>query len=502
MVDESDSTDPILAAKRPAPVAPAGSARRPAKKKAPAKKAGAKKKAPAKKPAPKKAAPRKKAPAKKAAPKKAAPKKAPAARADSPRSMPTDRPTPIRPTPAEEPRRSDESTERSRWALCASITQELLNDIVLMLIGEGVALEPLETSVAMPGMGEVDVRLALTVNGGHLDLRAGDGGRARVVVTALGDVSARASAYTGEVVDENALGMPMGLPNPPAPIPVRVEALVHPVVEVHSDHRVTLGLDLSHAELVSLEADREAPVPDGVDAGAWSGILQMFGMVFGMLGESLFASLGEHVGSVGTELSADLGAALVELGVDPGRAEVSVSSGLLSFGLVATDAVRGRAQPVPVAGKRVGIGMASSVVDHLSQKLLAHAAGELPLPFELDVDLGEQRVGGRVRQTRVLPETFPDLRSSLRTEVRPRLLRGRLELSIQSAWVELPSVVPSIFNQVSKRLGELVSLAPVRVRFPARLEVPLIPGTGDTVPVEIDDLRITTNGLGVVVALV
>src|SRR5690606_21945455 len=117
----------------------------------------------------------------------------------TPRAIPTDRPTPIRPVRDEEPLRSDETSARPRWALCASITEELLNDVVLMLIGEGVALEPLETSVALPGMGDVDVRLALTVNGGRLDLRADDGNRARVVVTALGDVSATASTYTGEV---------------------------------------------------------------------------------------------------------------------------------------------------------------------------------------------------------------------------------------------------------------------------------------------------------------
>jgi hypothetical protein len=225
-------------------------------------------------------------------------------------------------------------------------------------------------------------------------------------------------------------------------------------------------------------------------------------MVFGMMGHDLFASLGEHVGTVGTELGTDVGEALVELGVDPGRADVHVSSGLLSFGLPASDAVRGRAQPVPIAGRRVGIGLASSVVDHLTHHLIERAVGDLPMPFEIDVDLGEQRVDGRVRQSRLLPEPFPDLRSALRTQVRPRLLRGRLELSVQAAWLELPTVMPSFLNQVSRRLGELVSLTPLRLRFPARFELPLVPDAPDTIPVEIDDLRVTSHGLGVVVALV
>jgi len=81
-------------------------------------------------------------------------------------------------------------------------------------------------------------------------------------------------------------------------------------------------------------------------------------------------------------------------------------------------------------------------------------------------------------------------------------VRGRLELSVQSAWVELPPLVPSFVNTVSQRLGELVSLAPIRMQLPARIEVPLIPGSPDPIPVEIDDLRVTTSGLGVVVALV
>ena len=529
MVDGSETSDP-LAGKTPAKVVPAAKVA----KKAPAKKRPAAKKAASKKKPAKKAAAAKKKPAKKAAAKKAAARKAPAEKAPpnigTPpsarsvgRSLSTaatsaraiiapivDAAAPVIPAitrpaagvgvPDVEPLRSGER-RHDRWALCASVTEELLNDLVLIAVGDGVALEPLDTSLTLPGMGEVDVRLALTVNGGRFELRAEDGGRARVIVTADGDVQTRSATYEGTVEQGQGLGGPMGVPTPPAPIPVRVEALVHPVLEVHPDHTVTVGLDLTEAELVSLEADHDAPLPEGVDPDGWAGILQVFGMVFGMLGPSLFASLGEHVGTVGTDLGAEMGAALVELGVDLGRADVNVASGLMSFGLAATDAVRGRAQPVPIAGRRIGIGMANSVVAHLTQKLLERVSGDLPLPFEVDVDLGEQRVGGRVRQSRLLPEPFPDLRTAIRTEIRPRLLRGRLELSVQSAWVELPSVLPSFFNQVSQRLGELVSLTPMRVHLPAQLDLPLIPDSTDTIPVEIDDLRVTANGVGVVVAL-
>jgi hypothetical protein len=149
----------------------------------------------------------------------------------------------------------------------------------------------------------------------------------------------------------------------------------------------------------------------------------------------------------------------------------------------------------------VGVGLASSGVDHLARELLARAIGDLPLPFELEVDLGEQQVGAALRQTRLISQRFPDFRSSIRTEVRPRLVRGRLELSVRAAWLELPPMVPSLFNQLSRRLGGLASLAPLNFRFPATVQVPLIPGSDDTIPIVVDDLRVTADGLGIVLGL-
>ena len=257
-----------------------------------------------------------------------------------------------------------------RWALCGSFTEELLNDLIEVTVGDGVSLEPLDTSVALPAMGEVDVRLALTITGGRFDLRADDDGRCRIVVTANGDVSTRSVAYDVGPVDEHA--GPSGMPAPPAPIPVRVEALVRPFVEIRSHDEVAVGLDLSDAELISLGVDPDAPDPPGVDPTAWAGVLNMFSMMFGVLGSGLFDSLGEHVGSAGLELDPSVGRTLEQLGVRPGRAEVSVASGLVTVGLPADDAVEGRAWPVPVAGSRVGIGAASSVVD------AAHAAAGRP----------------------------------------------------------------------------------------------------------------------------
>ncbi len=550
MVDSPDTPDPSVAAKRPARVTTVSEVRAAAKKasaekapakKAPAKKAAAKKtaakKAPAKKAVAKKA-PAKKAPAKqpvakempakrvaKKAPAKTVAKKAPAKKAPA-AATPAERSVPARrvgedgpvlhlvpPVEVEEPtpptatsglaRRSadpDGRIQSDRWAMCASITQELLNDVILMVVGAGIPLEPLDTTVALPGMGDVDVRLGLTITGGELDLRADDGGRARVIVRADGEVTTRATNYEGDVAEGTPGPAAAGLPTPPAPIPVRVEAFVDPFIELGATGG-SAGLDLRTAELISLSTDPDSPVPEGVDPATWAGILQMFGMVFAVLGGGLFESLGEHVGRAEIAVPDDVAELLRSLGVAPGAGDITVSSGLLTIGLPAADSVEGRALPVPIAGKRVGLGVASSLVDGVCHLLIERVAGDLPLPFEVEVDLGEQQLGGRLRQSRLFPESFPDLRTALRTEIRPRLLRGRLELSVQAAYLELPKALPSIFNVVSRRLGELVSLAPIRVRLPSTIQLPLIPDSDDTIGVEIDDLRVTSDGIGVVVGL-
>lgn len=389
------------------------------------------------------------------------------------------------------------STGAAPWALCASVTEDLLNDLVLFAVGDGVVLEPLEQQLALPAMGEVLLGLGLTITGGRFDLRGDDGGRARVVVTADGDVSLRSATYDGDVTD----AAPGAFPTSPAPIPVRVEALVDPVFELHADRTVTVGLDLQGAELVSLSVDGDSPMPDGVDPAAWTAMTQMTDLMFASMGDGLFASLGEHVGTVGNELGPDVGTVLWDLGVAAGRADARVSSGIVSLGLPARDGVVGRAAPVPLAGRRLGVALARSAVDHLARMLLSRAVGGLPMPFELEVDLGDQRVGGTIRQTRLLSERFPDLRTSVRTEVRPRLVRGRLELTVQAAWVEMPSIVPSFVNDLSRRVGGLAGLAPLRFRLPGTIDVPVVAGSDDTLAVRVDDLRVTADGVGVVLAL-
>ncbi len=393
--------------------------------------------------------------------------------------------------------RPDGTDRTRRWAVWASVTDELLNDLALIGLGDGVALEPVEQEINMPAMGEVRLRLALTVTGVTFDLRATDDGRARVSVRGSGDVSVRGSDYEGDTVSGGAMGMP----TPPAPLPVLLTALASPYFELRHDHTLSFGLDLRDAELVSLDVDHDAEVPDGVDADAWSAVLQMTSMMFGLIGHELFAGLGESVGSVGMDLGDDVGVVLADLGVEPGVADSTVGSGVLSMGLPAHGEVEGRAQPVPVAGRNIGLSVARSGVDRLASTLLERAVGGVPMPFEMEIDLGNRKVNSALRQPRLISDRFPDLRTTVRTDVAVRLVRGRLELSVAAAWLELPSIVPSFVNGLNRRLGSLWSMAPLRFRFPATTQIPLVPGSEETVGVRVDDLRVSPDGIGVALAL-
>jgi len=382
-------------------------------------------------------------------------------------------------------------------ALCVAVTEEMLNDLILLGIGEGITLEPMEQNLTLSAMGDVRLRLALTITAGRVELGTEDGNRIRAVAFGAGDVAVSTSDFEG---DSAAVG-PLGLPSPPAPIPVRAEALLVPVIRLNADHTVSIGLDLSEAELVSLGVDHDAAVPDGVDPTVWMGMTQMIEMMFASMGAGLWEGLVDHVGSVDHQLDSAVGDVLADLGMVEGPATITVASGLLSITGPGSADLVGRAVPVPVAGKRVGLAVSSSGVDIIAGLLLDRVAGDRSLPFDLEVDLGEQRVGSRLRQTRLLPERFPDLRSAVRTDVSVRLSRGRLVLNVDAAWIELPPLLPRFVNDFNRRLGGLASLAPLRFAFPSTIPVPIGDGPDDQLPVVVDDLRVTSDGIGVVLAL-
>ncbi len=391
---------------------------------------------------------------------------------------------------------SSERPGRRRWAVWVAVTEEMLNDIVVMGIGAGIALEPVEQEINLPAMGEVRLRLALNVTGVRFECRADDDGRARVTVSGEGDVSVRGSDYEGDT----ASGASLGMPTPPAPLPVKLTALCRPFINVNDDHSVSFGLHLQDAELVSLDVDRDLDAPEGVEPDAWGGILNMTSMMFSSVGDDLFAGLGEAVGTVGLDLGPEVGDVLVDLGVDRGAGDAQVSSGVLSIGLPATDAVDGRAVPVPIAGHRAAVSLAASGVDRLAGAALERALGGLPMPVEIELDLADRRVGALLRQPRLVSERFPDLRSTVHTDVAVRLSGGRLEVALAAAWLELPSLVPGFVNDFNRRVGELWSMTPMRYKLPKRLEIPVGDGD-DKIGVTVDDLRVDASGVGAALAL-
>ncbi len=380
-------------------------------------------------------------------------------------------------------------------ALTLSITDDFLNDISLLGLADGIPLQTVEQEVTLPAMGEVTLSLSLTVTGLEFDLRSDDDGQARVTVLGVGDVETRTLDYEGDKVGP----LDSGMPSSPAPLPVSLTCLVDPFVELREDHSLSVGIDLRGATLINLGIDAGGPTPEGVDSDAWTGVLQMTSMMFAMMGDQLFTGLAEAVGLVGVDLGPEVGRLVAELGADTGPAEVRISSGVLSIGLAANSDTEGRAMPVPVAGKRFGVSVASSGVDRLVALIIERAAGGLPLPFEMDVSLGEQQVRSTLRQQR-LAEWLPDLRSSVNTEIKVRLMRGQLEVMVSSAWIELPSVVPGFVNRFNRRLGSMLSLAPLRFGLPTTIHLPA-GDDGSTIAVRVDDLRVGPDGLGVVLVI-
>jgi hypothetical protein len=374
--------------------------------------------------------------------------------------------------------------------LTLAVTDELLNDLAVMALGDGIAMDPAQQEMNLPGMGEVLLSLGLNVTGVRFDLRSEDSNKARITILGAGDVGVETVGNVAAPVS--------GMPDSPAPLPVALTCLVQPFVELREDHTVSVGLDLRDADLVKLGIDDAAEVPNGVDPDAWAGILQMTGMMFAMMGDQLFQGLAASVGAVGIDLGANIGDELAKLGVAVGIADVRVSSGVMTLGLEALDEVQGRAVPVPVAGKRVGVGVAGSGVRTAATALLERAAGGRVLPFELDVTLGDQQVRGSLKQQR-LAEWLPDLRSAVNTEIKVALMRGRLEIAVAAAWLELPPVVPGFVNRFNRRLGSVLSLAPLKFRLPGTIDLPV--GDGANVGIRVDDLRVGKDGVGVALVL-
>lgn len=513
------------AKKAPVKKAPAKKA---AVKKAPAKKAVAKK-APAKKAVAKKApvtpSPAKRsaaakpvatsttkstAPAKKSVVKKAAAasNKQTVARTSQPRTQTTASAPPTatqdattgatkRPTRSTQPQaqpRSVSSTQPTgaitSAALAVSVTEGLLNDIAAITVGAGVSLDPIRTEVPLPGVGDIAVDVELRVVTAHTELQGDADGSIRVHVTAEADLKPA----------DDLIDPPVVLPLPPAPIPLIVAVLVQPTIELDA-HAVRCAVPTSGLKLERIEVDTTVPAPEGVESNMWISMLAIFNMMLSQMGGDLFENLLSSGPKLEFEVEGTAASLLDRLGAEHGRAVISVSEKLLTVTFPGQPNLEGNAWPVPIAGKRAGVALSATSVNEAARFLLEQAVSGLPVPFDIEVSLGEQHVASRIRQSRILPAQFPDLRSALRSEVRTRLVRGRVELSVEALWFETPDILPGFINDVSRRLGGLAGLAPLKIKLPEQIEIPLPGDSSIGLPITVDDLRVSEDGVGAAVML-
>lgn len=364
---------------------------------------------------------------------------------------------------------------QSVWAVSIVVPEECLNQLARSGIGDGLETEGFSNTFQLPMMGPVTLEVGMTITGVSFEMRSEHPERLLATIRAAGSV-----AFVGE--------NPM--PALPGLARVRGEVLVAPVVELHRDGSFRAVLDLANSELVGMTLEGI----DGVAADAVAQV-QMSEMLFAAVGGDLFLGLADQLGSVGIELDAEQSLPIVELGVRPGRAEVRVTDGTLVIGLPGVDDLDGHADVVDVSGNRVGVGLASESLSVLCARVASDAIGG-PLPWELGVDTTERRLGASVRSPRLIESTrLPDLRSTLRATLRPRLVGSEIEIGLREAWIELPSIVPSVVNRLNRWVGGAAARAPLTVRIPATRELPVRPDSETMMEVAVTSIDVADHGV-------
>ncbi len=368
------------------------------------------------------------------------------------------------------------------WALSAVVSEQFLNGLAAAGIGDGSEVEPLRNTFQLPMMGPMELILSMTITGVTFEMDPANGNRLFASISASGSVETHGDP-------------PM--PLLPGVARVRGDVLVDPVIELHRDHSFVAILDVLNSDLITMELEGI----DGLEADA-EAQLQMSQMLFAAVGGELFSGLAERLGSIGLELGAEQGIALADLGVAVGPAEIAIEDGHMVVGLGAIPGLEGTARPVEVSGTRLGVGIASGALSVLVDQLARERVGA-GIPFEIEVDTREQRVDGRVRNSRLTDSVrLPDLRPGLRYTVRPRLVGERIELSLREAWLELPQVLPTVvepLNRISRWLGGAAARAPLSISLPARVSLPVRPESTATMRVSVVDLDVGDDGVHVTV---
>jgi hypothetical protein len=251
------------------------------------------------------------------------------------------------------------------------------------------------------------------------------------------------------------------------------------------------GSDLTHMEL------------EGIDGLPHDAVIQrqLSEMLFATIGGELFRALAERLGPVGLELGPERGRALLDLGVAPGPADITIQNGSMIVGLRGVEGLAGDAHSVDVEGARLGVGLASGALAAMVGRLVSDRYG-MDLPFEHDVDTAERHVGGRIRNARLLDGArVPDLRPGVRYTIRPQLEGDVIELTLREAWLEVPSVVPAAgsINRVNRWIGGVAARASLTVRVPARASLPVRPGSTAAMRVSVVGLVLDDDGVEVTV---
>jgi hypothetical protein len=371
-----------------------------------------------------------------------------------------------------------------RNAVALVVPEEFLNRLAARGVGDGIAAPVLRNTFHLPMMGPLEMSVWMTIVGVSFQMRAGDGGRLRATVRATGAIE-----FHGDT--------PM--PSMPGLARVAGEVLVDPIVERRPDGSFVAQLDLPGSELLSMTFEGFDGIDSDGDAQA-----QMSQMLFGAVGGELFEGLANALGAVGIELTPEEADRLDVIGVGIGPAHVRVLSGRIEVALVAVDALEGDAPVVRVDGARVGVGVASGVLSGVIAELASGTWGGA-LPYELDASVVERSVDGRIRSTRLVDSPLlPDLRPGLRYRVEPRLLGDRLELALRAAWLELP-LVPPVINQFNRWLGGVAArvpeqlVGPLAIRLPATVNLPVRPGTDQTMAVTVAGLKMVDGGVEIVI---
>jgi hypothetical protein len=372
-----------------------------------------------------------------------------------------------------------ERASHRRWALSLTVPEPFLEELARAAVGDGIEVAAFRNVFQLPMKGPLELSVSMTITGVSFAMRAEHPDALLATVRANGRV---------EVLGDSPMPVLPGVAR------VRGDVLVRPVVELRDDGGFVAVLDLPAGELVSMELEGI----DGLEADA-DAQRQLSQMLFAAVGGELFEGLAANLGQVGIDLPAVDAAILGRMGVRPGPADLTVHDGRLVLGLPATDSVVGEAEEVAVRDSAVGVGLSATALEVLT---VAAAASQIPgvLPVEVDLETSARRVGARVRSTRLVGSPLlPDLRSSLRTTLRPRLVGGHIEVSLREAWVELPSPVPDVVNRFNRFMGGALSRAQLAVKLPSRVTLPVGTEADRHVTLAVTSLDVDAAGVSAVV---